>query len=212
MSAPDEKPAESGSTARTTGGGSGSGLPGPLGRLPISAVVVLVVAVVVLIWLLFLRGDDDDSSTEPAGSGSQAEKTVEVVSEDELADAVADVGYPVYWIGPRAGVEYEVTKITDGRTYVRYLPEGEEPETKTPFLTVANYQQDNAYQVLDELASETGQEVFDVDGGGRALQRADSDTGLYVALPGDNTQIEVFDPEPGQARELVESGAVVPVG
>lgn len=192
--------------------GSDSGLPGPLGKLPISAVVVLVVALVILIWLLFLRGDDDDSGTEPAGNGSQAEKTVEVVAEDELADTVSDVGYPVYWIGPRAGVEYEVTKITDGRTYIRYLPEGEEPETKKPFLTVANYRQENAYQVLQELASNTGQEVFDVDGGGRALQRADSETGLYVAFPDEDTQIEVYDPEPGQARELVDSGAVVPVG
>ena len=212
MNAADDKPTERSGAARRRAEDSGSGLPGPLGRLPISALVVLVVAVVVLVWLLFLRGDDDDSSTEPAGNGSQAEKTVEVVSEDELADTVADVGYPVYWIGPRAGVSYEVTEITDGRTYIRYLPEGEKAETKQPFLTVANYQQDNAYQVLQELASETGQEVFDVDGGGRALQRSDSETGLYVAFPGDDTQIEVYDPEPGQARELVESGAVVPVG
>jgi hypothetical protein len=175
-------------------------------------VVVLAVAVIVLVWLLFLRGGDDDSSTETAGNDSPAEKTVDVVSADELPDAVADVGYPVYWLGPRAGVNYEVTKITDGRTYIRYLPEGEDPETKTPLLTAANYELDHAYQVLQELAAESGQEVFDVDGGGRALQRTDSKTGLYVAFPGDNTQIEVFDPEPGQARELVEAGAVVPVG
>jgi hypothetical protein len=183
-----------------------------LGGLPTSAVVVIVIALVVLVWLLFLRGDDEESDTETAANGTQAEKTVEVVSEEELSNAVADVGYPVYWLGPRAGVQYEVTKIDDGRTYVRYLPEGEKPETKKPFLTVANYEQDNAFQVLEELGTETNQETFEVDGGGRGLERADTDTGLYVAFPGDNTQIEVFDPEPGQARELVESGAVVPVG
>ena len=34
-------------------------------------------------------------------------------------------------------------------------------------------------------------------------------TSVYVAYPGSDYQIEVFDPTPGNAPELVRSGAIV---
>ena len=32
----------------------------------------------------------------------------------------------MYWAGPIAGMSYELTKLKDGRIYVRYLPDGVE--------------------------------------------------------------------------------------
>jgi hypothetical protein len=198
---PEEKPDKPASSARR----------GPLAKLPTSALVVIVVAVVVLVWLLFLRGDDD-SGDEGAGNGSQAGKTVEVVDAAALPGAVADTGYPVYWVGPRAGVQYEVVTLTEkGQTFVRYLPESEKAETKTPYLTVGSYRWDNAVQAIEGLATDNGGRTFDVDGGGIGFE-AESRTSVYVAFPGTDTQIEVYDPEQGQARELVDAGVLIPVG
>ena len=92
------------------------------GGPPVGAIVAIVIAVAVLVWLLFLRGDDDGDEPEQSAAGPAATKTVELVSGEDLPGAVADVGYPVYWLGPQEEVQYELTVITDGRTYVRYLP------------------------------------------------------------------------------------------
>lgn len=197
---PEDKPNKSIPTGRTPS----------LGGLPTSAVVVIVVAIVVLVWLLFLRGDDD-SGDEPAGNGSEAGKTVEVVDAAEVPGAVADTGYPIYWVGPRAGIQYEVTVIDNGQTFIRYLPESEEPEAKTPYLTVGSYRQDNAQQVTQSQAAENGTKTFDVAGGGTGFETSGR-TSVYVAFPGEDSQIEVYDPQQGQARQLVDAGVLIPVG
>jgi hypothetical protein len=166
--------------------------------------VVIGIAVALLVWLLFIRGDDDDDSGEGA-AGPAIEKTVEVVSASALPEAVAPAGYPVYWVGPQPNVDYEVTLITDGRTFVRYLPKDEDAETETPYLTVGSYVQQDPLRVLEQLGGTTEP----VDGGGRALKQGED--GVYVAFPDVDAQIEVYDPQPGRALELVRSGAVAQV-
>lgn len=176
-----------------------------------SVIVVIALVVAVLVWLLFIRGDDNSNSGGALG-GPQVSKNVEVVKASGLANAVAGVGYPVYWIGDRPGVGYELTRISDGRTYIRYLPTGEPAESETPYLTVGSYAQQDAYKVLKRLAARSGAEIVETPGGGVALVRSDKPDGVYVAFPGADTQIEVYDPEPGRALDLVKSGAVTPVG
>ena len=44
-----------------------------------------------------------------------------------------------------------------------------------------------------------------------ALEGGD-DTSVYLAYPGQDTQIELFDPEPGRALQQARAGAVVPLG
>jgi hypothetical protein len=47
-----------------------------------------------------------------------------------------------------------------------------------------------------------------VGGGGVAFYSPSAPTSVYLAYPGTDVQIEVFDPSADQARVLVESGAV----
>ena len=42
----------------------------------------------------------------------------------ELEAVAKSLGHPVYWAGPRKGVTYELTRTTDGKVYIRYLPRG----------------------------------------------------------------------------------------
>ena len=156
-------------------------------------------------------GGDSDTATDTGGiAGPQAQKTVRVVSESGLSSAVSPAGYPVYWVGPRGGVKYEVTLITDGRTYVRYLPPSEKAQTENKYLTVGTYAQVDALAVLKRLAKEPGQNTVAIPGGGLALEHTGEGaaTGVYAAYPGVDTQIEVFDPKPGRALELAKSGAL----
>jgi hypothetical protein len=53
--------------------------------------------------------------------------------------------------------------------------------------------------------------MIHLSGGGIAVYRKRGSTHVYVAYPGSNYQIEVFDPTPGKARRLVAAESVSPV-
>lgn len=178
------------------------------GGIRASAVVAVALAAGLLIWLLVIKGDGDSSSTTTEESAGA--KTVKVVPESGLLEAMKGVGYPVYWAGPRLGVEYEVQRVPS-RTYVRYLPEGEEAESKKPFLTVGSYEETDALNSIDELGQESGAILVNVAGGGKAYAEGPQATSAYMAFPEIDVQVEVYDPKPGQALNLIRSGAIVPV-
>jgi hypothetical protein len=179
-------------------------------RVRITAIVAVALAVGFLVWLLLIKGDGNDSSPSPQPATTS--KQVSLVSESELLGALRGVGYPVYWAGPRLGVGYEVTRLAEGRTYVRYLPEGEAVESKTPFLTVGSYEQANALDEIRKLGQKPGATLVEIGGGGSAYAEGPDATSAYVAFPGVDTQIEVYDPQGGRALQLIRSGAIVPVG
>lgn len=159
------------------------------------------------VWLL-LSGDDSSDSRPDETS---AAKTVSVVSESELLGALRGVGYPVYWAGPRPDVEYEISRSA-GRTYVRYLPEGEEAESERPFLTVGSYEEPEALATIRKEGQKPGAVLVRLDSDGAAYAESADATNAYLAFPGIGVQIEVFDPAPGRALDLVRAGAIVPVG
>lgn len=179
-------------------------------RLRVTAVLAVALAVAVLVWLLFIKGDGDTS--EPAGEPGTAAKTISLVPESQLLGALKGVGYPVYWAGPRLEVEYEVSRLPEGQTYVRYLPDGEEVETKTPFLTIGSYKQPDALAAIRKLGQTPGSVLVDIAGGGSAYAEGPEATSAYLAFPKVDTEIEVYDPRGGRALKLARSGAIVPVG
>jgi hypothetical protein len=171
----------------------------------------LAVVGVLLLWLLLSSGGDDSGEDETE-SGGGSTPAVQVVSESELLEAMEGVGYPVYWAGPRLGVQYEVSRPEDGRAFVRYLPKGEEAESEEAFLTVGSYQQLDALASIRELGQKPGAILVQIAGGGSAYADGADATSAYLAFPGVETQVEVYDPQPGRALSLVRSGAIVPIG
>jgi hypothetical protein len=183
-------------------------------QVRITAVIAVAIAVALVIWLLASAGGSDSSSstsesTPPAQSGG---KSVAVVPESGLLKALEGVGYPVYWAGPRIGVEFEVSRLPQGRTYVRYLPKGEEAGSKQTFLTIGSYEQPEALAGLRKLGQSSGAILVKIPGGGSAYAESPEATSAYMAFPGVDVQIEVYDPESGKALQLIRSGAVVPIG
>ena len=77
---------------------------------------------------------------------------------------------------------------------------------------VGTYPVDSAYDVLTQLAKRSGESSFTAPKGGFAVYSTERPTNIYLAYPGSDVQIEVFDPSAERARELVASGHVVPVG
>lgn len=181
------------------------------GRIRPTAAIAVAIAVGLLVWLLLIKGGGNDSNSEADQSSSQS-KAVSVVPESGLLGALKGVGYPVYWAGPRVEVEYEVSRPSPERTFIRYLPKGEEAESKRPFLTVGSYRQSGALARIREAGQKPGAVLVKVAGGGAAYAEGPNATSAYLAFPGVDTQIEVFDPKGGESLDLIRSGAIVPVG
>ncbi len=133
------------------------------------------------------------------------------MSLDALNALASSSSSPVYWAGPSHGSTYEVTKTTDGRVFIRYLPPGVAAGTDKPYLTIGTYPVAGAYTVLSTLANRNGSVKLKVGGGAIAFYDSSSPTNVYFAYPGSNYQVEVYDPSPTEVRSLVSSGQVVPV-
>lgn len=211
-----ESPAEKDSPEKESSKPSSKSSAAPSGKSsrlgpPHYVAIGLAVVGVLILWLLLSGGDDDSGSSE-TGSEQGGTPAVQVVAESELLEAMEGVGYPVYWAGPRVGVEYEVSRPEEGQAFVRYLPKGEEAESEEAFLTVGSYQQPDALASIRELGQKPGAILVETAGGGSAYADGPDATSAYLAFPGVETQVEVYDPQPGQALSLIRSGAIVPIG
>jgi len=157
-----------------------------------------------------------------AGCGKkQATTTVSAVGQrqnakqatsDELRSLSAQLGHPIYWLGEESGHIYELTHLKDGRIFIRYLPNGVPIGSPQAIYTiVGTYPVPNAYNVLKELAKKPGELSFAAPHNGLAVFSTSRPTNVYLAYPGSNLQIEVFDPSSQHARNLIMTGQVVPV-
>lgn len=172
--------------------------------------LVLLIALLagLLIWQLLGGGGDDDAAEAP----EEAPGAPRVVSVEELRGAAASSEVPVYWIGPQGGAELELSEVGEARVYVRYLTDGAEAgDPKPAFLAIGAYRLPNAVAALKANAKRTGTKLRKSARGGLAWQDPDSPTSVYVARPGEDFQIEVYDPTPKAALDVALSPRLRPV-
>jgi hypothetical protein len=172
-----------------------------LPHVRLGALAALGFAAFLIGW--FTLGGDDKPS--------QAAGTPSSTSESELREFAASARHPVYWAGPRAGQTYEVTRTSDGRVYVRYLPDGVKAGDPRPqFLTVGTYPRAQAFAELKRAARAPGASSRQLPQGGLAVASQGSSS-VYFGYPDAGYQVEVYAPSAGSARNLVFSGQVVPI-
>jgi hypothetical protein len=169
--------------------------------------LVLVVVAAIGFGLFAVLGDDDED--EGASDAPVA------LSESELVAAAADFSHPAYWIGPipETTDAYELTNLPDGRIYVRYLTDGAEAGDERPnFLTIGTYSKPDAVTALEETEEAGGTKGLSEEDGFTML-KGGSGLNAYVVFDDQpDLQVEVYAPGPGDAVELIEAGALKPVG
>jgi hypothetical protein len=168
--------------------------------------VVLAIAIAALaVWLAVLRTDDASGIAQPGGGPVGA-------SQADLAALSADLDAPIYWAGTRSGMRLEATLTTSEYAYVRYLSADAPIGDSSPnFLTVATYGAVNALAHLRSYANHERASTTRIPGGGIAVPVPGSPTSVYFARPDQDFQVEVYDPQPGEALRLIKSGAIEPV-
>lgn len=187
---------------------------GGLSGVRIGAVIALALAAGFAVWLI-VRGDDDDSSAGTTTTQTATAPEIGPVAATPAAlRALSDqAGHPIYWIGPRPRRTYELTRTSSGRIFIRYLPPGAEVGNKrADYTIVGTYPVSDALEVLQELSKKAGEKSVSAPGGGLAVYSTTAPNNVYVAFPGSDVQVEVFDPRAKRALRLVTSGRVAPVG
>ena len=178
-------------------------------RVRVGAVVAVAVLVALGVWLL-VRNNDNGGNSGTVATGPSIGPVA--ASEDRLRQLAGQEGHDIYWVGPEANTTYELTRTSAGRIFVRYLPKGVPVGVdKADYTIVGTYPVPNATGVLEGLAKKSDEQQLSVPGGGIAVYSTSQPTNVYVAYPGSNLQIEVFDPSAERAQRLVTSGQVEPV-
>jgi hypothetical protein len=128
-----------------------------------------------------------------------------------LKRLAAQLGHPIYWLGARAGTTLELTRSPDGRVYLRYLRRGAPLGSNRAFLSIATYPVVRAAAATKAQARKDGAVRINLPGGAAAFYSRARPTNVYVAFPGTNAQVEVYDPTGRVAQRLVAAGKVTPV-
>ncbi len=169
--------------------------------IAISAVLVLIAVVLVAVG-----GDGGD---EPEA----VDTTPRLVDLDEIAAVEDSLGHPIYWAGERPPDQLELMQDTEGNVFLRYLPPGVEAgDQRSEFLTVGTYPFTDPVAGLESTATEGDTSLRTAADGASILVNPSSQGSVYLAYPGSELQIEVYDPEPGRALELIRSGEIEPAG
>jgi hypothetical protein len=182
------------------------------GRLVLLAVLVLAGVAgtaAVTAWVIDEQDDAATAATTEASAGNAALAS----SGRDLAREATGVGHVVYWVGPVPQRRYELTYMADGRAYVRYLPRSVRLGDPRPgFVTVGTYLLDDAFAITQATSRRQDARRVRAPAGAVAFYTTTRPQSVYLAYEGSDLQIEVFHPTPREARLLVESGKVRPVG
>jgi hypothetical protein len=172
--------------------------------LPLSLVALLVVAIILFATMLLMRGHSGKTTLPPIGTAAG-------VSESQLNTLATHSNHPIYWAGPKPGT-YELTRTTDGRIYVRYLPSADKVGDRTPnYLTVGTYPTKQAFSAIKRAAARQGAVSARIDHGGLLVFNNSTPKSVYFSYPKSGYQVEVYDPSPLQARALVLGSSIKPI-
>ena len=155
-----------------------------------------------------------------AGCGSDSGGGTTTPSTNPNAVAVTPAGLrslglslhqPIFWVGPAANAQYERTSVGTNRILVRYLPPDVPIGSRARYRTVGTYIVPDAYAAAQRAASKPGAIRIKVATSAIAFSTKAHPLNAWITYPGSRFQIEVFDPAPGRARQLVASGKVARV-
>jgi hypothetical protein len=164
------------------------------------ALLIALVAIVALVAWLATR---DGREAPPPASANESD----LVSIRELRDVAGRTGHPVYWAGPIADTSLETTEGAGGSVEVRYLPEGGVDETSEA-LTIGSYPIPNPRAALRAFADRPGSVTHRGARGREVVVGRRSRTSAYFVDPGNEVQVEVYDPSPARALALARSARI----
>jgi hypothetical protein len=182
---------------------------------PIQAALVVLAAAGFIAFLVTHHARSGSTSsyaanTVTASSASPIPAGPVAVSRTRLAQLEAATDQRIYWVGPRPGMTYELSRKAS-ELFLRYLPQGVAVGAPGYYLAVGTYPFADAFDVTRQAAARSGSVRVLVGGGGVAFYYRSQPESVFVSFPGYPAQLQVYSPDPAEARNLVTSGRLRPV-
>ena len=152
-----------------------------------------------------------DSATNASSAASATSFIAKIsggvaLTEPELRDVVRQLKRTVFWTGPQKNARYTINALTDGQTYLRYLPDGKGvSDTQPNYRTVGTYESQDAYTATLAAGNEANGVSFTTTDGRVIHYNKASEGNIYMAFKGKPFQIEIFDPNSGAALDIANS-------
>ena len=148
----------------------------------------------------------DDAPALPAAG------TPVLLTAATLTAVSGAVGHDVYGVQAPAGTRPEITRGSNGETWVRYLSGDARPgDPRADFLTIGTYPRGDALAAAKAAAEGDQQRSAELPDGGVMLWSIERPESVYAASPGSDLLVEVYSPDAARARSLVSDGAVAPL-
>ena len=122
------------------------------------------------------------------------------LSEKELRNVVAQRKLTAYWAGPLSDAMYSINASQNGQVFVRYVKKGQNCDSENAdFRVIATYSQAGAFESTKAAGSQAnGVSLANADGSIVYFSK-NTPTNVYLAYPGIDFQIEIYDPNPKDA-------------
>ncbi len=125
------------------------------------------------------------------------------LSEKELRALIAENNVVAYWTGPLKDATYSINTVTAGQVFIRYIPKGKECGSTSPdFRVIATYAEADAFNSTQQAGNQAeGVSLANPDGSVVYFNK-NAPSNVYLAYPGIDYQIEIYDPDPKTAVTL----------
>ncbi len=131
-----------------------------------------------------------------------------IVSAEQLLAATKGLGFPIYWNGDMQGTKIELTVLTEGKVFVRYLPKDAAAGSTNPYFTVASYYDSGAFGKVQNLGASAGAKYIKYKGGAVAASASNSDSNIYFAFDGNPVLYDLYSPDPLVAWNALDTGTL----
>src|SRR5262245_10606948 len=118
-----------------------------------------------------------------------------LLTGEVLAGVSKTVGHDIYGIAAPAGTRPEITRGSNGETWVRYLSGGAQPgDARADYVTIGTYPRADALAAAKAAAEGDQQRSAELADGGVMLWSVERPESVYAAGPGSDLLVEVYSP------------------
>ena len=174
--------------------------PSKSGSLRVRTFVILI-----LVAATALMGVSQNGVSDQREWRLSALKGKVAMTESQLRDLVSAEKLTVYWTGPMAKSLYTLDTTKKSQIVLTYLPKKSNANTSgkiTSTRIVGTYFSPSAFADSLNVATKNANVSFKNVDGNLVFFPKERRTGVFVAIPNSNYQIEIFDPIPGQALSI----------
>jgi hypothetical protein len=170
---------------------------------PTSNLRLRVFMILLLVGGLTLLGTFQFGAESQQEWRTNALKGKVAMTEVQLKNLVVTEKIAVYWTGPIANNLYTLDTSKKNQSILTYLSQkSKDKKVIASSRVIGTYFSPSAFSDSLNVATKANNVSFKNANGNLVFYSKDRETGVFVAIPNTNYQIEIFDPIPGQAISI----------